>query len=147
MTRPTATSARCATPRRRAGASARAHLQPPRRACSARWDEVFEAAAELGVALEVDAYPDRQDLDVELLRRAARHDVWIAVDTDSHHPVDLDAMPLGVAALIEAGVPRERVLNTFDPRGAGRVGRAGAPRRGAGTRRRAELWLSPPAPR
>ncbi len=80
---------------------------------SARWEEVFEAAAELGVALEVDAYPDRQDLDVELLRLAARHEVWIAVDTDSHHPVDLDAMPLGIAALIEAGVPRERVINTL----------------------------------
>ena len=80
---------------------------------TARWNEVFEAAAELGVALEVDAYPDRQDLDVELLRLAAHHDVWIAVDTDSHHPVDLDAMPLGIAALIAAGVPRERVINTF----------------------------------
>jgi putative hydrolase len=80
---------------------------------TARWDAVFEAAAELGVALEVDAYPDRQDLDVELLRRAATYDVWIAVDTDSHHPIDLDAMPLGVAALIDAGVPRERVLNAM----------------------------------
>ena len=80
----------------------------------ARWDEVFEAAAELGVALEVDAYPDRQDLDVDLLRRAAQHDVWIVVDTDSHHPIDLDAMPLGVTALIEAGVARERVLNTME---------------------------------
>lgn len=91
----------------------RGRLYNHRVGLQARWDEVFEVAAELGVALEVDAYPDRQDLDVELLRRAARHDVWIAVDTDSHHPVDLDAMPLGVAALIDAGVPRERVLNTF----------------------------------
>ncbi len=81
---------------------------------TARWDLVFEAAAELGVALEVDAYPDRQDLDVELLRTASRHEVWFAVDTDSHHPVDLAAMPLGIAALIEAGVPRARVINTFE---------------------------------
>ncbi len=42
---------------------------------TARWDLVFEAAAELGVALEIDAYPDRQDLDVELLRLAAKHEV------------------------------------------------------------------------
>jgi histidinol phosphatase-like PHP family hydrolase len=79
----------------------------------ARWDEVFAAAAELGVAVEVDAYPDRQDLDVELLARAARSGAWVAVDTDSHHPVDLDAMPIGVAALAAAGMPRERVLNTM----------------------------------
>jgi len=80
---------------------------------TARWDDVFAAAAELGVALEVDSYPDRQDLDVELLARAARAGAWIAVDTDAHHPVDLDAMPIGIAALISAGVPRERVLNTL----------------------------------
>ena len=79
----------------------------------ARWDTVFEAAAEYGVALEVDCYPDRQDLDVELLRRAAAAGAWIAVNTDSHHPIDLDAMPLGIAALVCAGVPREHVINTF----------------------------------
>ena len=91
----------------------RGRIYNHRAGLSARWDDVFEAAAELGVALEVDAYPDRQDLDVDLLRSAARHEVWIAVDTDSHHPIDLDAMPLGIAALIEAGVPRERVINTL----------------------------------
>jgi histidinol phosphatase-like PHP family hydrolase len=79
----------------------------------ARWDVVFEAAAEFGVAVEVDAYPDRQDLDVDLLRRAVSAGAWVAVDTDAHHPVDLDAMPLGVAALITAGVPRGRVLNAM----------------------------------
>jgi len=80
---------------------------------SARWDLVFEAAAELGVAVEVDSYVDRQDLDVELLRLAARYDVWISVDTDSHHPVDLLSMPFGTAALAAAGIPAERVLNTL----------------------------------
>ncbi len=79
----------------------------------ASWDDVFAVAAEYGVAVEVDAYPDRQDLDVDLLRRAARSGVWVAVDTDAHHPVDLDAMPIGVAALVSAGVPRQRVLNTL----------------------------------
>jgi len=91
----------------------RGRMYDRRLGLTARWDEVFEAAAELGVALEVDAYPDRQDLDVELLRLAARHEVWVAVDTDAHHPVDLDAMPLGIAALIVAGIPRERVINTL----------------------------------
>ncbi len=80
---------------------------------SARWHLVFEAAAEYGVAVEVDSYVDRQDLDVELLRIAARYDVWIAVDTDAHHPVDLLSMPFGTAALAEAGVAPARVLNTL----------------------------------
>ena len=80
---------------------------------TARWDEVFEAAATYGVALEVDGYPARQDLDVELVRRAAAYDVVFAVDTDSHHPVDLDAMPYGIAILALAGVPPSRVINTL----------------------------------
>jgi histidinol phosphatase-like PHP family hydrolase len=91
----------------------RGRIYNRRAGLSARWPEVFEAAAEYGVALEVDAYPDRQDLDVELLRLAATYPVNIAVDTDAHHPIDLDAMPLGVAALVAAGVPRKRVINTW----------------------------------
>jgi len=79
----------------------------------ADWDRVFEAAAESGVAMEVDAYIDRQDLDIELLRRAANHDLWIAVDTDAHHPIDLESMTFGVAALSEAGIRSDRVLNTL----------------------------------
>ena len=80
---------------------------------TARWEDVFEAAATYGVALEVDGYPARQDLDVALVQRAAAYDVIFAVDTDSHHPVDLDAMPYGVAALALAGVAPSRVLNTW----------------------------------
>jgi histidinol phosphatase-like PHP family hydrolase len=81
----------------------------------ARWDLVFEAAAEHGVALEIDSYVDRQDLDVELLRLAARYEVWIAVDTDAHHPVDLLSMPFGVAALVLAGIDPARVINAMAP--------------------------------
>ena len=80
---------------------------------SPRWDLVFEAAAELGVAVEVDSYVDRQDLDVDLLRLAARYEVWLTVDTDAHHPIDLASMRFGVAALAAAGIPPERVLNTL----------------------------------
>lgn len=95
----------------------RGRMYDRRLGLTARWDEVFEAAAETGVALEVDAYPDRQDLDVELLARAARAGAWLAVDTDSHHPIDLDVMPIGVAALINAGVPQEQVINTLTTAG------------------------------
>ena len=80
---------------------------------SAHWDDVFEAAATYGVAVEVDGYPARQDLDVELARRASAYDVVFAVDTDSHHPVDLDAMPYGIGILALAEVPPSRVINTW----------------------------------
>ena len=75
------------------------------------WDAVLGRAAELDLAVEVDAYPDRQDLDVDLLRRAALAGVRVSIGSDSHHPVDLAAAELGLGAVLGAGVPAERVLN------------------------------------
>ena len=77
----------------------------------ADWATVFAAAAERGVAVECDCYRHRQDLDVELLRLAAQAGCWISIGTDSHHVVDLDAIEIGVATAVAAGVPRERILN------------------------------------
>jgi len=77
----------------------------------ADWKKVFAAAAELDKAVEVDSYPDRQDLDVELLRLARRAGVRIAIDTDAHHPHQLDFVTLGLASVIEAKIPAERIVN------------------------------------
>ncbi|HZA26406.1 MAG TPA: PHP domain-containing protein [Actinomycetota bacterium] len=75
------------------------------------WPRVFAAAAELDVALEIDAYPDRQDLKVELLRKARDAGVRISLGTDAHHPDELRFMEFGLAAAIQAGITRDRILN------------------------------------
>ena len=72
---------------------------------------VVTAAAERGVALEVDGFPDRQDLDVELLTMARDGGCWISLGTDAHHPDELDHLPYSLAAAIRAGVSRDRILN------------------------------------
>lgn len=77
----------------------------------ARWPTVFEEAARLDKALEIDASPDRQDLNVELLRIAADVGVRLSIGTDAHHPVELGFAELGLAAAALAGVTRERILN------------------------------------
>ena len=77
----------------------------------ADWKKVFALAAELDKAVEVDSYPDRQDLDVDLLRIAKRAGVRIAIDTDAHHTHQLDFVTLGLASVIEAKIPAERVVN------------------------------------
>jgi histidinol phosphatase-like PHP family hydrolase len=82
-----------------------------RRGLSADWERVIAHAAARGVALEVDAYPDRQDLDVELLALAAGAGTTISVGTDAHHPEQLGYIDLGLGALALAGVPPARVLN------------------------------------
>lgn len=79
------------------------------------WPRVFAAAAELDVALETDAYPDRQDLNVELLTLAREAGVRISIGTDAHNPDELQFMEFGLAAAILAGISRNRILN-FLPR-------------------------------
>jgi len=78
---------------------------------SADWPRVFAGAAEEGKALEIDAHPSRQDLDVELLRFARDAGAWISIGTDAHLLRELAYVEFGVALAIRAGLPRERILN------------------------------------
>jgi putative hydrolase len=80
----------------------------------ADWPAVFAEAERLDKAVEIDASPDRQDLNVELLRIATGFDVRISIGTDAHHPVELAFVDLGLAAAAIAGIRRERILN-FSP--------------------------------
>jgi histidinol phosphatase-like PHP family hydrolase len=81
----------------------------------ADWPRVFAAAAEAGTAVEIDAYPDRQDLEVSVLEIARDSGVWVSIGTDAHHPDELANLEFGVAAAIAAGFPRERILNALPP--------------------------------
>ena len=78
---------------------------------TADWRVVFEAAAEHRTAVEIDAYPDRQDLDVELLGVARETGVTFSIGTDAHNPDELRFLDIGLAAALRAGLPRERILN------------------------------------
>ena len=87
-----------------------------RKGLYADWSKVFEAAAEAGTALEIDAHAERQDLQIELLKLARETpDLWISIGTDAHYPRELGFIDIGLAAAIESGFPRERILN-FLPR-------------------------------
>jgi DNA polymerase (family 10) len=80
----------------------------------ADWATVFEEAVRLDKALEIDAFPDRQDLNVELLRLAKEAGVRISIGTDAHAVMQLGFMETGLAAAIRAGISRDRILN-FSP--------------------------------
>lgn len=77
----------------------------------ADWPRVFDAAAEAGIAVEIDCTVDRQDLPIELLRIARDTGVWFSIGTDAHAIAELDFMPLGLGAAAIAGVPPQRILN------------------------------------
>jgi uncharacterized small protein (DUF1192 family) len=83
---------------------------------SCDWERVARHAVETGTTLEIDAYPDRQDLDVERLRIIAREGAWVSIGTDAHTPGELVFLEIGVAAAILAGISRDRVLNLLSAR-------------------------------
>jgi putative hydrolase len=89
----------------------RGRIYNHREGLEADWPRVFARAVELDKAVEIDAYPDRQDLSVDLLKIAKREGTRIAIDTDAHAPAQLVFVELGLAAAIKAGIPSERVVN------------------------------------
>jgi putative hydrolase len=77
----------------------------------ADWPRVFAEAARLDKALEIDCYPDRQDLNVELLKIARDLGARISLGTDAHHGWQLEFVDLGLAAALRAKIPSDRILN------------------------------------
>lgn len=78
---------------------------------SADWERVFGVAAELDKAVEIDGYPDRQDLNIDLLKLAKKAGCTISFGTDSHGPSQLRFMRYSAAAALKAGIRGERILN------------------------------------
>jgi len=74
---------------------------------------ILRRAAELGVALEHNAYPDRLDLCDRDLRMAKEAGCKIVVNTDSHHTTHLDKMRYGIRQLRRAWLTKDDVLNTL----------------------------------
>jgi putative hydrolase len=77
----------------------------------ADWPRVFAEAARLDKALEIDCYPDRQDLNVELLKIARDHGTRISLGTDAHHRWQLEFIDLGLATALRAKIPADRIVN------------------------------------
>ena len=77
----------------------------------ADWPRVFAEAAKLDKALEIDCYPDRQDLNVALLKIAREHGTRISLGTDAHHGWQLEFIDLGLAAALRAKISADRIVN------------------------------------
>jgi len=81
----------------------------------ARFDmeRVLERAAELGVAMEINAQPDRLDLKDAHARLAREKGVRMVIDTDAHSVSQLDFIRYGVFTARRAGLTKDDVLNTL----------------------------------
>jgi histidinol phosphatase-like PHP family hydrolase len=80
---------------------------------TARWDEVFAAAARSRVAIEIDGDPARQDIDYSLAREALDAECLFALDSDAHSTFELRYAETALAHARLAGVPTERVINCW----------------------------------
>lgn len=79
----------------------------------ADWDIVFRAAASLGVAIEIDGDPARQDLDYVLASRAIDAGCFFALDSDAHTIDQLRYADTAIAHARLAGIPRDRIVNCW----------------------------------
>jgi DNA polymerase (family 10) len=76
-------------------------------------DAVLNAAAKHKVAMELNSYPDRLDLNDVHLRQAKQRGVKIVINTDSHHTSHLDKIRYGVLQARRAWLTKGDVLNTL----------------------------------
>jgi DNA polymerase (family 10) len=76
-------------------------------------DAVLTAAAKNKVAMELNSYPDRLDLNDVHLRQAKQRGVKIIINTDAHHTSHLEKIRYGVLQARRAWLTKADVLNTL----------------------------------
>ncbi|NLB73934.1 MAG: DNA polymerase/3'-5' exonuclease PolX [Firmicutes bacterium] len=76
-------------------------------------DTVIYEAARHNVALEINAYPERMDLDSKLARKAMEAGVYIVINTDSHNTNELRFMSYGLDVARRAWLEPDYVINTW----------------------------------
>jgi DNA polymerase (family X) len=76
-------------------------------------DAVLTSAAKHKVAMELNSYPDRLDLNDVHLRQAKQRGVEIVINTDSHHTSHLDKIRYGILQARRAWLTKDDVLNTL----------------------------------
>jgi len=75
-------------------------------------DKVLEKAAEKGIVMEINAFPNRLDLNDTNIRKAISYGVKLAIGTDSHNKEQLRYMSLGVATARRGWAEKKDILNT-----------------------------------
>jgi DNA polymerase (family 10) len=77
------------------------------------FDAILKAAAKHKVAMELNSYPERLDLNDVHLRMAKQHGVKIVINTDSHHTSHMEKIRYGITQARRAWLTKDDVLNTL----------------------------------
>ncbi|MDK2901680.1 MAG: polymerase [Thermosediminibacterales bacterium] len=76
-------------------------------------DEVLKEARENNIILEINASPDRLDLNDILARKAKEMGIKMAVNTDAHEVLRLEEMRYGVFVAKRAWLENKDIINTY----------------------------------
>jgi Histidinol phosphatase and related hydrolases of the PHP family len=77
-------------------------------------DRILEACAINQVALEINAHPDRLDIDEGTARQAARLGVKMAVNSDAHDVNDLQLLEYGIINARRGWLTKNDIINCWE---------------------------------
>jgi DNA polymerase (family 10) len=80
---------------------------------SCRYEEILDAIAESGAAIEISGDPKRLDMEPRWTREARKRGTRFVVSTDAHSVSDLEFLKFGIGIARRAGVRKGEVLNTL----------------------------------
>jgi putative hydrolase len=76
-------------------------------------EKVFTACRDHDTAVEINSRPERRDPPTRLLNLALEIGCDFSIDTDAHAPGQLDFLGYGAQRALDAGVPVDRIVNTW----------------------------------
>jgi DNA polymerase (family 10) len=76
-------------------------------------ETVFAAAVRTGTVLEINAAPERMDLNDHYARRAREVGAKLTVNSDAHSTIGLGLLPWGLRMARRGGLTAEDVINTY----------------------------------
>jgi putative hydrolase len=76
-------------------------------------EKVFTACRDNGTAVEINSRPERRDPPRRLLDLALQIGCLFSIDTDAHAPGQLEFLAYGAQRALDAGVPVDRIVNTW----------------------------------
>jgi DNA polymerase (family 10) len=77
-------------------------------------DKIATAAEEHGVALEINAFPDRTDLNDTNIIALSKYKVMFSIDTDAHSTSHLNFMRYGVGTARRGWLTKDKILNSLN---------------------------------
>ena len=75
--------------------------------------KIFETASELGVFMEINAFPDRLDLSDVNCFTARDHNILFSIGTDAHNSEQLKFMEFGISTARRGWLENKQIVNTF----------------------------------